>query len=142
MTDEMIMTPEQAADFWESHEDEKKLGIKWMELCFESGPSGYLHVERAANIIAERHGYSSNQVKNFRSCMRQACKNLGLDPLTIKKTSTGTSTWGFTVKPATKRLTPSRIDPVKVMKSAILKLQKAGKDQNEIVEAFTEALMP
>ena len=82
MTD---MNANEFADFWESHEQEKQLGIDWMakQMATDAGKD---LISEAASILATRHGISSDPVKGFRSAMRKASEKAGISPpLTIKK---------------------------------------------------------
>lgn len=95
-------TAEEFADFWESHEQEKELGINWMakQMTEEGGPA---QIEECATILGKRHGWSSDPVKSFRAAMRKASEKAGLDPMTIKKTGDKKSGYSFSYAAASKR---------------------------------------
>lgn len=101
MTD-FTLTAEQFADFWIENQSEQKMGIEWMSDCFTK-TGGFELVEQAAKIVADKTGWSSDEVKNFRASMRKASEKAGLsDPLTIVKDISGIDP-KFVVQKATKR---------------------------------------
>ena len=83
-------TPEQIADFWESIEEERSITVRWLSDRMKND-EGLRMIEETASILAQRHGFSHDIVKNFRSVMRAASEKEGHSPpLTLKKTKTPT----------------------------------------------------
>lgn len=129
------------ADFWESHAAEKTLGITWMASQILT-PEGRALVADAANILAERHGWSSDPVKSFRSAMRAASVKAGLStPLTIKKRK-GDDGPSMRVEEAATRSAATRKSGKDIAKDRMKKWLEAGVcDIADLHEAVSEIEM-
>lgn len=125
MTDTLAWSAEEFADFWESHESEKELGIAWMASQMATS-EGINRLEEAATILGTRHGWSSDPVKGFRSAMRKASEKAGLDPMTVRKD--GDKTVGYRMKyvPARRHTSPKVANPEELVYGRMLKWVEKG----------------
>lgn len=132
-------TAEEFADFWESHEQEKELGINWMaqQMKQEGGPA---QIEECATILGKRHGWSSDPVKSFRAAMRKASEKAGLDPMTIKKKGSDKTGYSFSYAPATKRKV-STINWEDKVYNTVSGWLKQGADSSLVAEYVEKAIM-
>lgn len=135
------MNAEEFAEFWEGHEEERELGIKWIAKQLPTDEGKEL-VSKAAQILAKRWGNSSDKIKSFRAAMRKASETAGLDPLTIgleKDETSGDKM--FVVRPARRQKSPKVADPVQLVYNRMKKWVVKGECTiEELSEAVSDLM--
>jgi len=91
MTGLTEFTIEEFADYWDSIGDDMEAAVDFMARNVVTD-EGRDYLGSVATRIAQRHGVSSDKMKNYRMGMRKACKKAGIDDIFTPKKVKGTGT--------------------------------------------------
>ena len=147
MTD--TFSPEEFADYWESHINDEEISIDFMasKLVTDEGRE---ELANTATLLARRHGVSSKVVITFRVAMRDACGKAGIDrfsPGKVNGSDKDDDGVRMTIKPARAQSNPRKINHEKKIRKAV---EDCLRDENndltsteimEIVEVAIETYL-
>lgn len=85
---DMEFTVEEFVEYWEAKTSDDALGIQWMKMQVQN-EEGLAKLQEVATVLARKHGVSSAESKTFRTALGTASQQVGLDPLSTKKTKDG-----------------------------------------------------
>lgn len=91
MSENIVFSAEEFADYWESFSNDLDLGINFMAERVVSQEGRDL-LSETVSTLAVRHGVSSSKVKTFRSALRKACEKAGVEDVWTPKKVQGTGT--------------------------------------------------
>lgn len=142
MADLTQFTIEEFADYWDSIGDDMEAAVDFMARNVVDD-EGRDYLGSVATRIAQRHGVSSDKMKNYRMGMRKACKKAGIDDIFTPKKVKGTGTKKhpdpvMTIGVSKAQENPEFDTPEKLLYNRMRSWQKQGYSAYDIYTAATK----
>lgn len=148
MSENIVFSAEEFADYWESFSNDLDLGINFMAERVVSQEGRDL-LSETASTLAVRHGVSSDKVKTFRSALRKACEKAGVEDVWTPKKVKGTGTKAnpipyMVLSPSKRQQQPRKANPTRAFEKVLRRyIDDSGNSdfsREDLEEMFSDAL--